>query len=186
VLIAQPPRTARDLPPDGIARDVSHGASAPAARGLRATRAASRPTVLSRRLSRPAANRVSSPSIAAKLRFKRELLTPALDGFRHLAESAPLVGKLVRHAHGRTVRYVPTNETALFEVLQASRQHLVSRPLGALTELAEAERTSQEDVQDERVPRAAQHVDSELKGLAPRIDRLGHGSPALTTQRIAA
>jgi len=128
----------------------------------------------------------SSPSVAARLLVKRELLTPTLDGFRHLAESASLARKLVRHAHRRTVPHVPEHEAALFEVFEASRQHLVSRPLSPLTKLAEAQRPTQKDVQDERVPRAAQHVDGELKSTAPRIDPLGHGFPAITFQRIAA
>jgi hypothetical protein len=74
---------------------------------------------------------------------------------------------------------LPKDETALFEVFQASRQYLVSWSLSTLTKLAEAQRPSQEDLQDERVPRPAQHVDRELKSTAPRIDRLGHGSPAI-------
>lgn len=115
-----------------------------------------------------------------------ELLAPTLDGLRHLAESASLVRKLVGHAHGGTVRHVSKDEAALFEVFQAGREHLVSWPVSALTKLAEAERTTQEDVQDERIPRAAQHVDGELKGLAPRIDRLGHQLPRITIQMIAA
>jgi hypothetical protein len=113
---------------------------------------------------------MSRQTITARLLVKRELLTPTLDGFRHLAESASLARKLVRHAYRGTMRHVPNNEAALFEVFQSSRQHLVSRPLSSLTKLAEAQRPGQ----DERVPRAAQHVDGELKGTASGIDPLSH------------
>jgi len=44
------------------------------------------------------------------------------------------------------VSYLPKHEAALFEIFQASRQHLVSWSLSTLTKLAEAQRPSQEDV----------------------------------------
>src|SRR5882762_5245901 len=110
----------------------------------------------------------------ARFRLDHELLPPALDRLREIAEGSPAPRQLVRHAHG----WAPLDETHEqppgFQVLQSCRQHLVPRALGALRELAEAKRSLLEHVQDQRVPGSSQHRNRALERVALRIHAFRH------------
>ena len=103
-----------------------------------------------------------------------QLAPPALDGVRHVPEGSPLVGQLVGDAHRWPGLDVAQDQTASLELLQPGREHFVSRALGLLGELAEAERPGLEHVQDQRGPRPAQHIDRLLKRSALGVHGFRH------------
>src|SRR5262245_30638870 len=119
-----------------------------------------------------------SPS---RLLVGQKLAAPALDGLGELPECPPLGGQIVPHAHRWALVHLAQKEAARLQLLQPPRQDLVSRPLCPLGQLAVPEWALLQNVQDERVPRPAQHIDRELKRTALRVHALLHRPSSLTT-----
>src|SRR2546425_4087325 len=109
-----------------------------------------------------------------------ELAPPALDCFGELTERASAACQLVSDAHRRSRVYVPHQQATGFQVLQPRREHLVSRAFGALGDLAEAQGSPLQDIEDQRIPRPPQYLDGGLERAALGIHGLRHGAECNT------
>ena len=112
--------------------------------------------------------------LAVRLPSGVQAAPPALDGDRDVAKTAPPLGELVGHPHRRTGRDLPVHEAVGLQLLETRRQHLVAWSLSRLGQLAVAQRSGLEHVEDERVPGAPQHLQRQLEGAAMGVNRPGH------------